>query len=54
VPVVPASRLADGSASAAADDGAWVDVPIYQIDALVRRSTALAKTYGGQAAAMVS
>jgi len=54
VPVVPASRLADGSASAAADDGAWVDVPIYQIDALVRRSTALAKTHGGQAAAMVS
>jgi NADH-quinone oxidoreductase subunit G len=42
------------AASTSVVDGAWASVPIYRIDALVRRSTALARTNGGQAAAPVS
>jgi NADH-quinone oxidoreductase subunit G len=33
--------------------GEWVDIPIYQSDALVRRSPALAKTKDGQGARTV-
>jgi NADH-quinone oxidoreductase subunit G len=42
-----AAGVFDGAGAAA---GAWVDVPVYQVDALVRRSEALAKTKDGQAA----
>jgi NADH-quinone oxidoreductase subunit G len=33
--------------------GEWLDIPIYQSDALARRSSALAKTKGGQGARTV-
>jgi NADH-quinone oxidoreductase subunit G len=49
-----AAGTAPVAASTSAVDGAWVSVPIYKTDALVRRSTALAKTNGGQATAAVS
>jgi hypothetical protein len=43
-----------GSAVAGhAPSGAWVDVPPYQIDVLVRGSDSLAKTKDGQAARVV-
>jgi len=54
-----AAPLSGGLAAAAtaaptAGEGAWVNVPMYQTDALVRRSTALAKAGGGRAAAAVT
>jgi NADH-quinone oxidoreductase subunit G len=42
------------SASSGVGEGGWFNVPIYRSDALVRRSTALARTGGGQTAAAVT
>jgi NADH-quinone oxidoreductase subunit G len=50
-----ASAISGASAEAGGGgvEPAWVDVPVYQSDALVRRSEALAKTKDGQAARTV-